>query len=59
MLELRRYPFPGCFCRKVPADARLDVSLQFIKRNGNALLMRLPNSLVPTYERSKRYALRC
>src|SRR5260370_30058013 len=57
LLDLRRDPLAGCLCRKVPAGAGLDVSLQFIKRGGDTLLMRLSYSFVPANECCEGYAL--
>src|SRR5713226_5218977 len=59
MFELRRDPLAGCLCWKVPAGAGLDVSLQFIKRGGDTLLMSLSYSFVPAYECCEGYALGC
>ena len=59
MLKLRRYPFAGCFCRKISADAGLDVSLQFVQRDGHAFLMCRAHPFVSADKRSQRHALRC
>src|SRR5438552_16335352 len=59
VLEFRSYPFARCFCGKIPADARLDIPLQFIECNANAFSMCLPYSFISAHKGSQRYALRC
>src|SRR5437879_1395374 len=59
VLEFRRHPFAGCFCGKIPAEARLDIPLQFIECNANAFSMRLPYSVISAHKGSQRHALRC
>src|SRR6267378_6348198 len=59
VLEFRGYPFAGCFCGKIPADARLDIPLQFIECNANAFSMCLPYSFISAHKGSQRHALRC
>ena len=58
MLELRCYPLARRFCRKIPADAGLDISLQLVKCDANAFSMRFAHALISTYEGCQRYALR-
>src|SRR5437879_6541111 len=59
VLEFRCYPFARCFCGKIPADARLDIPLQFVECNANAFSMCLPYSFISAHKGSQRYALRC
>ena len=59
VLEFRRHPFAGCFCGKIPADARLDIPLQFIECNANAFSMCLPYAFISAHKGSQRHALRC
>src|SRR6266478_5586069 len=59
VLEFCGHPFAGCFCGKIPADARLDITLQFIECNSNAFSMCLPYSFICAHKGSQRYALRC
>src|ERR1700730_4606593 len=59
MLEFCCYPFACRLCGKIPADASLDIALQFIERDGDAFSMCVPHSFIPAYERRQRYALRC
>src|SRR6266513_2894141 len=59
VLEFCGHPFAGCFRGKIPADARLDIPLQFIECNANAFSMSFSYSFISAHKRSQRYALRC
>src|ERR1700680_1752517 len=57
MLEFCCYPFACFFCGKVAAEPSLDIALQLIERDDDALSMCVPHSIIPAYERRQRYAL--
>src|SRR5437867_4003293 len=58
VLELRGRPFACGFGGMVAADARLDVALELIHCNPDALAMRFPDALVASHESRERNALR-
>src|SRR5437660_11480146 len=59
VLEFCGHPFAGCFCGKIPADARLDIPFQFIECNANAFSMSFSVSFISAHEINQRHALRC
>ena len=58
VLELRGRPFACGFGGMVAPDARLDVPLQLVYSNPDALAMRFPDALVASHESRERNALR-
>src|ERR1700746_3506422 len=50
VLELRCNPPARCLCRKIPADAGLDVALQLVKRDLDAFSMCRPYPVIAAYK---------
>src|SRR5438309_1629273 len=58
VFEFRCYPLASCFCRKIPADAGLNIPLQFVECDADAFSMRFPHPVISAHKGGQRYAFR-